>query len=378
MNNSPAPSVSPDLRSGLTGADAWSALVQTAIASGSFPFAFAPRDLRRWVDNAWIDQYFQDGGTYDNDLIGQTINIAHDIDWFGAPAGVNYADSERRFLMIHTGPFVDSPPEVTPNAPKILDLNPLELAEKYFPAILEESENSGLRGIVAVNSQIDERSRFLNAIAALVVGGNAPIVPQPVIDALAAFRKVTARVQFFRGQLIPDLEQTDHALFTRVSGFSLPQQDSFTGLALAYDLATNLTDKTALRPIVIAPEKLLSGSGLFAFGGFRVQRLRERGYAQGVYDAYQAWSAIATTQRDFVLDPSAPARPPAASELFPQCEDEYKAGVDRLLQRIDCTIGAFCRGITGGGILGGAGAKALQIAVDAITNYYVRKTTSGG
>ena len=63
------------------GADAWSALVQTAIASGSIPFAFAPRDLRRWIGGAWLDQYFQDGGIYDNDPIGQTINKAHDIDW---------------------------------------------------------------------------------------------------------------------------------------------------------------------------------------------------------------------------------------------------------------------------------------------------------
>jgi len=54
----------------LSGQDAWNTLVQAAIASGSFPFAFAPRDLRRWRDGNWIDEYFQDGGTFDNDPVG--------------------------------------------------------------------------------------------------------------------------------------------------------------------------------------------------------------------------------------------------------------------------------------------------------------------
>ncbi len=364
----------------LTGADAWSALVQTAIASGSFPFAFAPRDLRRWLDGAWIDRYFQDGGTFDNDPVGQTINIAHDIDWFDpAPPGVNYDDGDRRFMMIHTEPFVDSAPEVMPDAPKILDVNPLELAGRYFPAILEESQNSGLRGIVAVNAQVAERSRFLNATAGLVAAGTAPVVPRTVIDALGAFRKIDpGRIDYFRKQFIPDLKETDQPLSNQVNAFPPAQQESFTTLGLAYDLATNLADKTALRPIVIAPDELLSGSGIFAFGGFLVQRLRERDYAQGVYDAYQAWQAVATADGHFVVDPSAPYKPPSAPELFPACEDEYKAGIERLLQRIDCTIGALCRAISGGGIFGGAKAKALEVAVDAIANYYVRKTSSGG
>jgi hypothetical protein len=65
----------------LRGAAAWAALAQTAIASGSFLFAFAPRELRRWSDAQWLDRYFQNGGTHDNDPIGQTINVPHDIDW---------------------------------------------------------------------------------------------------------------------------------------------------------------------------------------------------------------------------------------------------------------------------------------------------------
>jgi hypothetical protein len=362
----------------LNGADAWSALTQTAIASGSFPFAFAPRDLRRWMGGAWIDQYFQDGGTYDNDPIGQTINIAHDIDWSPAPAAQAYADADRRFLMIHVEPFEDHPFEIVPNAPVTLDVNPLDLAGRYFPAILEESENSGLRGIVTVNAQIAERGRFLETIADLIQGGIAPNVPAQMMDALSKFRSLDSKLQFLRDHIISDLQQTNPAVFAKVSPFSVQQKSSFTDLGLAYDLATNLADKVTLTPILVSPAQRLSGSGLYAFGGFLVDRLRERDYAQGVYDAYQAWSAVAATQKDFIIDPnSPPAAPASVAEIFPSCEDEYKQGIERLIERFDLMIKAVSEAATGSGIIGGAEAAAMRLALDAIANHYLRTAGSG-
>src|SRR5271167_766179 len=101
--------------------------------------------------------------------------------------------------------------------------------------------------------------------------------------------------------------------------------------------------------------------------------MRERDYAQGVYDAYQAWTAVRDSQKDFILDPSAPPpEPPTVSERFPSCKDEYKGDNGSIP-----LFGAFCRGIADGGILGGAESKALQALVDAITNYSVRKTSTG-
>ena len=361
----------------LNGADAWSALTQTAIASGSFPFAFAPRDLRRW-NGAWIDQYFQDGGTNDNDPIGQTINIAHDIDWSSSPAAQLYADADRRFLMIHVEPFQDNPFEIVPNAPLTLDINPLDLAERFFPAILDETENSGLRGITTVNAQIVERNRFLNELADLIVSGTSPTLPAEIITALAKFRQLDdGKVKSLRGYMLSDLQNStdtkQNAIFAKLKPLSDAQRSSFTDLALAYDLATNLADKTTLTPILISPAESLSGSGLYAFGGFLVQRLRERDYAQGVYDAYQSWKAIAESQKDFLIDPnSPPGQPASATEVFPQCKDEYQKGIERLVQRVDRVIGALSSGATGGGVFGGA----VKIALDAIANYYLRKAGS--
>jgi Patatin-like phospholipase len=366
----------------LSGADAWSALVQTAIASGSFPFAFAPRDLRRWVNKAWLDQYFQDGGTFDNDPIGETIDIAHQIDWHG-PGSEAYDDVDRRFLMIHVAPFENSPPETIPSAPVTLDVNPLTLAGKYFPAILDQSENSGLEGIVTINAQIDERARFLNALVDLVKGG-ATALPATLMAALAAFRKfddVKKRLDFFLTHMIPDLQRSDQAIYTRVDNeLKAPgQQTTFANLALAYDLATNLVDKTRLSPILISPAEQLSGSGLYAFGGFLVSRLRERDYAQGVYDAHQAWTSISEIpEEQFALDPTSPPTPPAsAAELFPQCQDEYKKGLERMVERVDRVISAVSKAASAPGIIGSAEALALRTVLDTVTNYFMRKAGAG-
>ncbi len=357
----------------LSGSDAWSALVQTAIASGSFPFAFAPRDLRRWIDGSWMDRYFQDGGTFDNDPIGETINIAHDIDWSDKPEAENFSDADRRFLMIHVEPFDGVPPETIPNAAKTLDVNPLTLAQKFFPAILDESENSGLRGIVQVNQKIVERGKFLNDLANLVADGKVQALPRSILEALAKYRHLEARLDFLRANLVPDLA-SDATLFAKVSAFSIDKMQAFIDLALAYDLATNLADKVTLKPILIAPAQRLSGSGLYAFGGFLVSKMRERDYAQGVYDAYQAWKIIASDpNEDFQLAPDAPEAPPSTTEIFPSCEDEYKKGIEQLINRVDAVIGALSDAATGPGILGAAESKIVSTALDAIAKHYLRK-----
>ena len=365
----------------LSGGDAWTALVQTAIASGSFPFAFAPRHLRRWVNDAWVDEYFSDGGAFDNDPIGQTINIAHDIDWAETEEAKQYADIDRRFLMIHVEPFDNSPPEVIPGNQPTLDVNPLALAQKYFPAIIEESENSGLLGIVGVNAKIAERSSVLGRLVDLVKGG-AGGIPNEVLEALAKYRKLAkdselpARLKFFRDHLIADLKQSDPAIFQRIQR-DLPtaaQQQIFTDLALAYDLATNLADKTRLSPILISPAQRLSGSGIYAFGGFLVTQMRERDYAQGVYDAYQAWKAVANSQRDFSLDPGSPPTAPAtAAELFPSCQNEYQKGIDRLIARVDRVIAALSEAATSSTIAG----AAMRTVLDAIAKRLLNQAASG-
>jgi len=357
----------------LTGADAWDAMVQTAIASGSFPFAFAPRDLRRFVNGGWMNQYFQDGGTFDNDPVGETINIAHDIDWSGKDEAAHFADVDRRFMMIHVEPFVGSAPAQPKRPEKTLDVNPLELIKNYFPSVMEESETSGLQGIVTVNRKIDEREQFLTQLAEMVMTGGVQAIPQSVLDALADYRKLKDRLKFFLDNLIPDLASTAPVAFAKALAFTAAQKDVFSGLALAYDLATNLADKVKVRPILIAPEKNLSGSGLFAFGGFLVDAFRERDYRQGRYDAYQAWKVIAEVPNEFVLDPKAPAVPGAAEDLFRAHQDEYQTAIGELTIRFKAVIGALSDAAAGSGLGGFVLARLISAALDGIAEHFLKQ-----
>lgn len=120
-----------------------------------------------------------------------------------------------------------------------------------------------------------------------------------------------------------DLRATDPNTFMKVNAFPAVQKGYFADTALAYDLATDLADKTPLTPILVCPEQPLSGSGLYAFASFLVDGMRERDYTQGVFDAYQSWKAVATTQHDFFIAPDAPGRPASPAELFAGFEAQY-------------------------------------------------------
>jgi hypothetical protein len=86
--------------------------------------------------------------------------------------------------------------------------------------------------------------------------------------------------------------------------------------------------------------------------------MRERDYGQGVFDAYQSWKAVATTQHDFIIAPDAPGRPASPAELFAGFEAQYKAGIERFIDRVDKVIGALSPAASGNGVGGGIEAKA--------------------
>jgi predicted acylesterase/phospholipase RssA len=262
------------------GGDAWIALQQAAIASGTFPMAFAPRKLRIWdQQHQWRDATFIDGGLFDNDPVGQAINLAHDIDWY---SGNNYDDQDRRYLIIHTAP--SAAPALLPNVP-----DSYALLVNLVGSLLTESTTSGLRGIIKVDGQFAQRSAFLGALAKQIGGGAALTLPPGLLEQLADWRgiQVPDQLDFLSGSLIPDLAQTDSAIFATVDQFNQAQKDNFTGLALAMDLALNLADKVTIDPILIAPQPvgqntaILAGEGLYGFAGFLVPDFRARDYEQG-------------------------------------------------------------------------------------------------
>ncbi|HVN28435.1 MAG TPA: patatin-like phospholipase family protein, partial [Candidatus Binataceae bacterium] len=204
---------------------AWDAAVQSAIASGSFPLAFAPRGLWRWHPErkAYSAEFYSDGGLFDNDPVGKLINLAHEIDW--APENAAYQDRQRRYLIVHTAP-ADAADTSIQRPASWLDLNPIALAGKIVPAFMDESMESGLRGITAVNQRFQQRLEVLNRfakVAAASPGSTGPL--QTAISALAALRGFDDhQLQTLRNFLIPDLKDADAALHDYVVRLPSPAQ----------------------------------------------------------------------------------------------------------------------------------------------------------
>ncbi len=331
-------------------ATAWHAMVRSAIASGSFPVAFSPRGLWRWHQDRreYTAEYYADGGLFDNDPVGKLINLAHDTDW--SPANPAFQDNERRFLVVHTAAADLSDRTISAGSfYPTLDLNPIDLAQKLVPAFMDESMQSGLRGITTVNRQFANRMVVLNRLARLA--STSPTPPSGssalagAISALAELRGFSAdQIDRLRGFLVPDLEDTDPVLYKEVAGLAPAARAMFEDWAIFFDLAFNIADKIPIKPILIAPapDEKLSGDPLFAFAGFFSKILREFDFARGQYDAFQAWEAVSkSADHDFTIegaDRPEPVGNPEPDTGAPSSSNEYDRGLRVFRDRIKVVL----------------------------------------
>ncbi len=313
----------------VSGKAAYDALTWAAISSGAFPLAFAPHALARYESLLWKKRWFSDGGIYDNDPVGQMINLAHDRDW--SQSGLD--DGDRRFLVILTEP--QAAPDVWPpggadSATDLLNINPLDMLAKLLPGFMDETGNSGLRGITQVNQSILKRAQtisylvsVLNTTASSFDFAALRNLVQPIVERVAERENVSHDLlALFRTSFIDDLRGLPDNLQARAIALgSRPNvKEAFVEMGLLVDLAAGLADKVLFRPIVIGPAKALAGDPLEAFSGFFLQKLRQHDFDQGVADAYAAMKAVADP--DFALDPNAPV-PPDDVVLSAAEQDEY-------------------------------------------------------
>ena len=332
----------------LEGAFAFRALVTAAVASGAFPLAFAPRGLSRKEASVWQNRYFVDGGVYDNDPVGEMINIAHDLDW---ESREEVDDVDRRFLVVHTEPpGIDSPLKGSPiAATDLLDMGATDAASTLVGQILEESMGSGLRGIGEINRKIEKRNHVLSAIAAQFAalqspGGTFDFVSlatrlQAAVELLPAICGVTFdRLQIFRTFFVHDLTTLTDRLSQQVNALNADARRAFVEFGLLYDLAADLADKVPFHPIVIGPEERLSGDRIVAFGGFLLKEMRAHDFDQGRADAYSAWEKISQRPVErFILSPDRPA----SVKPFEWTEDRkrhYEAELARFHERIHIVV----------------------------------------
>jgi len=369
---------------------AWRALVQAAIASGSFPIAFEPRCLRRWKNNGWVDFHFVDGGLYDNDPVGEAINLAHETDWDDEHA----LDRDRRFLIVHTEPSDFSQPTAYPLEGAPQKIAALEALGKIAGGFITESQTSGLRGIGPVNDAIAQRFAILNHIALAIIGGASittatTTTATTAVEAMADARGIDRnKLADFRRWLVPDLllardvelvadpARMARQLADNVQALTDVQKKSFTELALFYDLSANLVDKVPVKPILIAPPKDdLSGDPLYGFGGFFDQALRDRDYKQGQFDAYNTWHQISLAPGEFNLtDVLRPPAPPPGDSLKPELLKSYKGELANFKERVKVVLDSLSSELVGGhGVLSWVETEALKAILGTIGDWAIGK-----
>jgi hypothetical protein len=352
---------------------AWNALVSAAITSGSFPIAFAPRCLRRWINGGWIDVNYVDGGLYDNDPLGEAINLAHDVDW----SDDALKDSDRRFLVVHTEPSDTSGRTLSANTSALLEVEVLDAIKTILSGFVLESQTSGLRGIQPINDQVDQRLEVLRSIATALSGIQPATRYTGAIEVLRVARNLTPKqISDFRGWLIPDLQFADDLLFQQVSGLNAAEIESFLDLALLYDLSSNLVDKVKIKPILVAPPSgsSLSGDPLYGFAGFFDVALRARDFQQGMWDAYQAWKqvSLAVDDRgrsigDFDMTGTIPPPDPQSAKAIDlDSLTQYKDELEDFRQRVKIVLDSLSTELDSGtGLLSDAKALVLKKLLEA-------------
>jgi hypothetical protein len=332
----------------LDSTSAFAGMISCAIACGAFPFAFAPRALALQDDlNDWTGDYFTDGGLYDNDPVGEAINLAHEIDW--GPDAENFIDAERRYLMIEPEPLEQpdhwpSNPQLFPNT-NMLNVDPLQMAGRILGGALEELQESGVRGIPEVNRRAAARRNLIEQVEYYIhVTAGDLSTPQwlpEMVNKLGGARGLSEQqMNYFRAHFISDLQTEAPIAYGGARTLSADRQQLFVEFGLLTDLAMDVTDKVAFEPILVRPRTTLAGDPLYAFKGFFDVRIRQHDFSQGVYDAFKVWQAVQQkeTRKNLLL----PNQPPQPGALDPNIG---AAQLPLLQHRLDTIVDTIIRSL---------------------------------
>lgn len=325
----------------LDSASAFAGMIACAIACGAFPFAFAPRGLALRDDQGnWNVDYFTDGGLYDNDPVGEVINLAHEIDW--GPDAEDFSDTERRYLMIEPEP--GQTPDNWPQSPKflgntnMLNVDALTMVGRIFSGALDEIQQSGVRGIPEVNRRVKMRQDMVAQLEYYVhvTSGDLTLpswLPAMVNDLGQARGLSLEQMNYFRAHYIQDLQVEAPVAYGGARSLPPDRQQLFVEFGLLIDLAMDVADKVAFEPILVSPKAELAGGPLYAFKGFFDEGIRNHDFQQGVADALEVWQGVQRREGSAVL-----LLPNQPAPNVPQAPDIGDDQLDRLKERLETVI----------------------------------------
>ena len=270
--------------------------LDTALASGAHAAAFPPYGLDRsspevlaaYANNGIQNfppsefLWYTDGGTIDNEPLGRTLDLTHEID---ASAEESLGAAARLHMLITPDPARPirgddrwSTPDPGPSWTRT-GLRALKLARS-------QRLYDDLRRVEKTNSRIEWVRLVERRLLAIVAG--------EVGDPELALTEVAATIAEQRAALVSDddLREPETAAPDTPLGNALRKAlDAATGLASKREVAVAVVSPAVLPEVAdgsSSPHDLLAGEFLGHFGGFLDERLRENDFALG-YRCMMAW-----------------------------------------------------------------------------------------
>lgn len=266
----------------------WVEIREAAIASGNFPFAFAPHELpsdeEPWMGhslNPFPDKFtYIDGGLFNNEPLGEAVRLARKLDGTPERPGL---DLTRKFLLVDANL---NGSKRDPNFSK--DSTLPETVLRTLVVLLSESSALDWLKAQRFNNEVGWRDDFLEALAGLVKDTDV-VDPQAFLDTLeaAADRIVDQKRDLFPGLYPADYRQQGVArTLSTFNHFTEDMADDrttiFGTLAFLLNSVSGLDKKGRLDlHVIYATPDQTAGDRVRSFAGFFSHGWRLHDYKVG-------------------------------------------------------------------------------------------------
>lgn len=297
-------------------------MLDIAIASASFPFAFPAQRLKRRCkeyEHAALDPtpsgefefVYVDGGIFNNEPINRATELAAPLDVDG---------TSRIYILVDP-----SPPEA---AAPFLGLNMLAVGERLVPAVLTEAHFRDWYHAAKVNQRIEWKQ---NLIESLLLQSRAKTTPLGFVAPDAAFNQslseIAEKIAQFKAAkakkdkaayLETNLGRITKTLNSNISfasgGNQGATQEHLAKFIFVLENIAGLREKKILDLRLITPPQkgMLAGDFLISFGGFFSSEFRKHDFNIG-----------RSVARDFVRNPKGEGGMEADLSGFPLDDAAY-------------------------------------------------------
>lgn len=260
-------------------------MIDVAIASGAFPFAFPAKKLKRRCSDykgtlvgqnpsGEVDFIYVDGGVFNNEPINRAKELVDSLD-----------DSEAQRIYLCIDP---TPPEA---AGKFDGLDMLSVGMRLVPAILSEAHFRDWYHAVKINQRLQWQEKLINGLREILIGldsGRVHNVNMKLSEMAAEIMGFKAeRAGHDVGKYVNENKKRVHEFLKNKKfikeGDEQQVTDTLSNFALVMECVAGLRGKKQLDIRLLSPwqKGMLAGDFLINFGGFFSPEYREHDFNIG-------------------------------------------------------------------------------------------------